>query len=101
MRQGETMMMDCADEGETGCELCGGDDGCQFEEGSQLEINAGVIRLPASANASAVKMKPAQPPSRSMLQMWTVLRNDGPNHLGLWTGEDEARPRRQAQAGRR
>jgi hypothetical protein len=57
LKQGEEMKVAC-DTGES-CELCTGDGGCQFEEGSQVSIETGTFRLPEGASGSAVKLKMA------------------------------------------
>ena len=50
LQDGETMEVDCADEGEDGCELCSSDSGCSFGTGSVVRMAAGNIRLPEGSS---------------------------------------------------
>eukprot|EP01052_Picozoa_sp_SAG31_P003678 SAG31_NODE_144_length_22617_cov_21.520117_20_plen_146_part_00 len=44
---GETMVMNCEEEDAGECELCDSDDGCQFEEGSELQVLAVMRKAPS------------------------------------------------------
>ena len=54
---GQEARIDCAEFGERGCPLCSGRDGCQMGAGSIMRMDRGIARLPASANASAMRIQ--------------------------------------------